>query len=244
MFMLVVYTRWAPLASCILNNMKTISPIRLIIGLIIILIGVGSLLSSFGLVELGDSLRRFWPLGVIAIGLVVLLSDGRNWLWALILLAAGVGLQLNQLDILPRFNILSLIWPTILIAIGVSILSNRDQRPKTTSKKNRQDISAFLGGADSKAQAVDFQGGKATAVLGGVKLDLRQSQLKGEATLDVFAFCGGVELLVPAHWTIRSKLTPVLGGVEDRTAAPADKHSPVLYLVGDVIMAGVEIKNQ
>jgi hypothetical protein len=42
----------------------------------------------------------------------------------------------------------------------------------------------------------DFRGGELTAVMGGIELDLRNAGLQNEATLNVFAMWGGIELKI------------------------------------------------
>lgn len=79
--------------------------------------------------------------------------------------------------------------------------------------------------------------------MGGAKLDLRKATIKKEATVEVFALCGGIELVVPREITVRNQTSAILGGVEDKSEREGGKNAPVLYITGDVIMSGVEIKN-
>ncbi|MNI80242.1 hypothetical protein D3C73_1367580 [compost metagenome] len=103
--------------------------------------------------------------------------------------------------------------------------------------------SAVLGGVDTKNESDDYQGGKTTAILGGVVLDLRHATIKSEAVLDVFVLCGGVELKVPEHWIIRSEIMPILGGVENKTNVTDKPKAPILTIVGTVALGGIEIKH-
>ena len=68
--------------------------------------------------------------------------------------------------------------------------------------------------------------------------------IKKEATLDVFSLWGGIEVYVPKDIIVKNNTSVILGGVEDTTDnSVALAGAPVLYIIGDVIMAGVEIKN-
>jgi len=64
--------------------------------------------------------------------------------------------------------------------------------------------------------------------MGGCELDLRHAAIDGEAVIDVFALWGGIEVRVPEDWTVVSRVTPILGGVEDKTRPPqaAATHAP------------------
>ncbi|MBL8159747.1 hypothetical protein JNJ66_04780 [Candidatus Saccharibacteria bacterium] len=217
---------------------------RTIIGIAIILLGIGTLLDGLEIFNFGDLVEQYWPTLLVIVGLVMLINSARNYIWAVVIIAVGVALQLRELDVLPDFNLWSLFWPTILIIIGVSVLTNRAGRAtKHLSQEERDDVVALLGGAENKNKSGDYKGGKATAIMGGVKIDLRKAAIHKEATLEVVAIMGGVEIIVPETWVVRPALTPILGGVEDKTYSAGAKNAPVLHVVGDVIMAGVEIKN-
>src|SRR5579871_5050997 len=87
-----------------------------------------------------------------------------------------------------------------------------------TSTLSDFDETAVLGGVERQNNSQHFHGGEATAFMGGVKLDLRDAIIDGnEATIDVTTVMGGVELHIPRNWTVINHVTPILGGVEDRT---------------------------
>lgn len=120
---------------------------------------------------------------------------------------------------------------------------NRSAARLSVSKTEREDITAILGGSDQRNSSQDFKGSKVSAIMGGVKLDLRKAVIKKEATIEIFTFWGGVELLVPSNVIVKNKSSVILGGIEDKTERDTSKDAPVLYITGDIIMAGVEVKN-
>jgi predicted membrane protein len=222
--------------------MKAYIP-RFITGLAIVAFGVAFLLGNFEVLNFKELVHDWWPLAIILAGLIMLLNDARSYLWALLVIAIGVVVQLNQLDI-TDINPWQLFWPVAIIFVGLSVLFNKATSHPKVSKTERDDATAVLGGSDQRNTSDDFKGSKATAILGGVKLDLRKATIKKDATIEVFCFWGGVELLVPRNVTVRNQTSAVLGGIEDKTEQEAGKNAPVLYVTGDVIMGGVEIKNQ
>ena len=215
---------------------------RTITGLIIVAIGLSALLDALGLFQFWGWFGSWWPVLLLVAAALVLLNDLRSFVWSAALAFVGTILLLRNLDVVD-VNVFSLIWPAIIIAIGVSILINRANRPaKNASSQNTDNISAILGGAEARNQSQNYQGGKATAILGGVSIDLRDAAIKKEATLNVFALCGGIEVKVPKDWQVKSHVFPILGGVENKASDSQSKKGPVLIITGNVTFGGVEIK--
>ena len=226
--------------------MNKVSPIRLIIGLLIIIIGVSLLLSGLGMPGLSEIIAKLWPVSIILLGVAMLFTNRQHYLWAILVIAIGNILQLNALDLID-VNIWQLIWPVIIIVIGVSIIANRltvgDGASKKVSKDVSDDVTAILSGSEQHNRSDDFKFSKITAVLGGVTYDMSKVSIKKEATIEILTLMGGVELRVPETVEVRCSTMNILGGVENKTAKPTAKNAPVLNIIGDVVMAGIEIKN-
>ena len=88
-----------------------------------------------------------------------------------------------------------------------------------------------------------FRGGDLTAVMGGCEIDLRQAEINGDAAIDVFAVWGGIEIRVPENWSVAFRVTPILGGVEDKTRPSLGASAHRLTIRGVVVMGAVEVKN-
>lgn len=214
---------------------------RIVTGTAIIAVGVGFVLDNINVIEFGALVGDWWPLAVILAGILIFLNDTKSYLWALIVTAVGVAFQLRELGIVD-INPWQFFWPFVIIAVGLSIVLRRGPS-HVVSKSERDDLTAILGGTEQKNRSEDFKGSKLTAVMGGAKLDIRKASIKKEATIELFAFWGGIELIVPRDIVVRNQTSAVLGGIEDKTEQEVGKNAPVLYITGDVIMAGVEIKN-
>ncbi len=76
---------------------------------------------------------------------------------------------------------------------------------------------AILSGVNRGNNSRAFRGGDLTAIMGGCDIDLRQAAINGDAVIDVFAVWGGIEIRVPEDWSVVFHVTPLLGGVEDKT---------------------------
>lgn len=221
--------------------MKT-SYTRILAGLGVVLFGGLLLLDSLSINGFDNLIGTWWPLFVIGAGILIFLNDAKSYMWALLVTGLGIGYLLDNFNIID-FNPWQIFWPAVIIVVGLSILFRHSGTQQRLTKEKSDDVSAILGGIDHINKSTDYKGGKVTAVLGGVKLDLRKAVIKDEATLDVFSLMGGVELFVPENVVVKSKAAVIMGGIENKAQTTSSKNSPSLYITGDIIMAGVEVKS-
>jgi predicted membrane protein len=215
---------------------------RFITGLAIIAAGAALLFSNLNILNFNELVSTWWPLAIITAGLLIFLNDVKSYVWAGLIVLVGAILQLKQLDVVD-VNPWQLVGPLIIIFIGVSVILNHAASKRRITKTERDDTTAILGGIDKRNASDDFKGSKVTAIMGGAKVDLRKATIKKEATLEVLAFWAGIEIIVPRNVVVRNQTSAIMGGVEDKTDQDNVKNAPVLYVTGDVIMSGVEIKN-
>ncbi len=134
------------------------------------------------------------------------------------------------------------------------------------------DLLTIFGGTERSVVTADFRGGRITAIMGGVAVDLRQAVIaggsgdsllpdgvaprnadpfvepfpvagpSGEATLEVLGLWGGIELRVPADWKVVLEVTPILGSVVAEPR-PAEDRRQTLVVRGTVFMGGIEVRS-
>ena len=215
---------------------------RTIIGLLIVAVGASFLLTNLNILPFDVGIAQWWPLFIVAGGVVMLLSDVRNYLWALLVIGLGALLQLKQFGIVD-VNPWQLFWPAIIIVLGVSVMTSRGSSRGKIAASDREDVMAILSGSEVRVESKDFKGSRVTSICGGAMIDLRKAVIKKEATIDVFAFWGGIEIIVPEHVMVKNNTSAIMGGVEQQAGGDAVKEgSPILYITGDVVMSGVEVK--
>jgi predicted membrane protein len=219
---------------------------QLFVGLIVIVVGLLMTLDNLQVLE-AERYLRFWPAGLIALGLVKVWNSREGMGGAFggfIFVVIGIWLLLEQ-TALVRLSFWDM-WPALLVFFGLFLvwqgLSGPRRRPAGDSNAF-VNATAVLGGVARGNNSTGFRGGELTAVMGGCEIDLRHASIDGEAVVDVFALWGGIEIRVPPDWTVVSKITPILGGVDDKTRPPQSASRHCLVLRGFVVMAGVEIKN-
>lgn len=221
--------------------------VRAFFGVTIVALGGVLLLRNLEIIKF-DSWNVFWgtvwAAGLVLAGLVTIVSSRQllTRAWGLLLLAAGVSVGLNAYGIID-VSIWKLFWPVVLIAVGLmmvfSIGSANRKRAEESGTDDNEKVAIFYG-EQSRVRG-DYTGGSATAIFGGVDLDLRQANIKDGAIIDVFTFCGGININLPDDVIVKNEVRGVLGGSDDKTMSkPSAKKT--IYLKGECVLGGLEIK--
>lgn len=235
-------------------------------GIVIIGLGVLWLLSKMGIIYPGWLLS--WEMILIVIGAGIGIDNGFRKPASWVLIAIGAFFLIEDLNFIP-WDLREYFWPILVIAIGLVIAL----RPKSSKRwKNVQQRYSQGGdggdddnydpdskgtlGYDSKIDTVSifnglkrtvlskhFRGGESVTVFGGTEINLLQADFDKLAHLDVSVVFGGLKLIVPQNWEVRSEITSVLAGVEDKrfSAVEVVPDEKVLVLTGAVIFGGVDI---
>lgn len=231
--------------------MTRISPARWLLGLFLVALGVLFLLDSTEVIEAEGVWSLAWPLLLVFVGLSILIRERGRSLVGLVVLLLGLGFFAQNANWIEE-GWIGRYWPVVLIVAGLAVLveavgfmrPGRFGRP-TGEAGDEDAYTAFLGGRKARITSTSWRGGRATAVMGGVELDLRDAVPVPEgAVLDVTAVMGGVEVTVPRGWRVAIRGTPLLGGFDDKTdGGAAGEDAPLLQITGTAIMGGVDVKH-
>jgi hypothetical protein len=243
---------------------------RFVLGAFLLVMGVALILAQVGVLRVED-VTRFWPAALILLGLSMLQRRGgqRRVFGAFILIVVGAWLLLKTLG-LVRLDPWEFLGPLILVAIGARIMlrhfdvpASIEGRPLSvdaaapqstqvippngtaTNASDHDELFAILSACHRRWSNTVFRSAAATSIMGGCELDLRQALMgaDGSAHVEVFALMGGIKIFAPSHWTVVLQVTPVLGGVEDKSHTTSSISRQQLYVRGTVVMGGVEISN-
>lgn len=107
-----------------------------------------------------------------------------------------------------------------------------------------ESVSVF-GGNHRQVYSKNFKGGEVVAVFGGSDINLTQADFEGVIRMDVVAVFGGVKIVVPPGWEVRSEVTAIFGGLDDRRTlgVPAVEPRKILIIEGVAMFGGVDIRN-
>ncbi len=228
-----------------MNKKNRYSSGSVLTGSVFIFIGFVWVMRNLGHIDF--SLREWWPLVLIAVGLLNI-SNNRNVFsfpgWFLISLGVIFLLTTNHIiewDHIKKF------WPAILILIGLSVISGRGGTKKPDSSGDKDNyISglALFSGFERKVSSRSFNGGNITALFGGADIDLRNAIISPDgARLEITALFGGVELRLPDKWKVEINSTALFGGVGNKYKSDDPGDGKPLIIIATAIFGGVEIKN-
>jgi hypothetical protein len=233
-------------------------------GLVLLAMGALFLLDNLDIIEARYVWRTFWPLLFIGWGVsrVVSGDHGRFLPWLAI---GGGSVLLGRVLFGWDINLARIFWPVVLMALGLHILYRSWRRPATVHASaggpSAADLaggesgaapdpsssfrdSAFLGSVERRSVSQTFRGGDATAFMGSVAIDLRESRMaSNEATVDVSVVMGSIEMRIPRGWTVESRVSALLGSFEDLTDTPVEMPANRLVIRGSALMGSVEVRN-
>ncbi len=185
-----------------------------------------------------------WAASLILAGLMTIFSSRRVSLrvWGLLLMTIGVSIGLGAYGVI-NISVWKIFWPVMLIAIGliVSVGSGGHKRSKKSvaDDSGNEKIAIFYG-EESRVKG-DYTGGSATAIFGGVELDLRRANIKDGAVIDIFTFCGGVSISLPDDVIVKNEVRGILGGSEYKTVSKSSAKKTII-LRGECVLGGLEVK--
>jgi predicted membrane protein len=241
---------------------------RILAGLIIVGIGIVLFAEKMGVIF--PAWLMTWPMLLIVIGFYVGVKHNfRNFAWVILMVVGGLFLWD---EIVVGVDLKRFLFPIIIIAVGlISILRPRPSRrfrrqmwrerwdDRRNSGFEKADIvseninplsddfisiNSVFSGLKRTVLSKSFKGGKISCVFGGIELDLSQADIQGTVVLTFDEVFGGVKLVVPSNWTVKSNIEGVFHGVEDkRNQLIQNDPEKVLVLQGSAVFAGVEIKS-
>jgi predicted membrane protein len=221
---------------------------RILLGLVVITVGVLFLLDSAGVLNAGEAIDHWWPVAVVALGLLQLAQRPRSLTGPLLLIVAGALLLLFTTDTVQG-SAWDYIWPAAVIAVGLMLLSHwRGARtlPPGVERDDTIVATGIFGGPSVASASQQFHSASLTAIFGGVTLDLRQATPAPDgARITATAAFGGIDILVPRGWRITTSSTPLFAGVEDKTDTSTElaANAPTLHVDALALFGGIAIKH-
>ena len=182
--------------------------------------------------------RLFWPIVLIVIGAFLQLGQlgfDISWdrYWPVALIAVGILILGGGLRRRSRRRRHSTTGPNSSTIIDVDVSTSQDADDDT--------LHAVVGSQD-RVISGDFQSGSINVVMGSSTLDMRDARIVDRpATLEVSVVIGEVKIRVPADWNVRIVNSIQVGEAEDIRARQNNDDNPDLIVKGSLKMGGLQI---
>ena len=222
------------------------SPVRLFLGVTFLIAAVLAALDIAGVIEAGDLAESLWPLILIAIAALHLITGPWRNLGAWLVLAFGLFALLFTLDILPG-DAWALMLPAVLALIGIWVLLGRGVARTYDDADVVRSLGAF-GAAEMVQTSQRFAGGSIIQIFGGATLDLRRAGLAPDgAAIDALVAFGGIDIIVPRGWRVSMSGIPIFGGYSNKATEPVAPEPdgpppPHLSVNAFAIFGGIDVK--
>lgn len=104
---------------------------------------------------------------------------------------------------------------------------------------------AIMSGSELKGHAVVADQLEATAIMGGVEIDLREAEFTEPVlTLQCVAIMGGVDVIVPPDVTVEVGGFAIMGGFDGKAEGAGRPGAPTVHVTGFALMGGVTVKKK
>lgn len=209
-----------------------------------------------------------WKMILIAVGVVGLVTYKFRKLFPYVLIVVGTLLLFRSWY--PDVINLKFFWPILIILVGLKMIfkkhtphrfrRHRDwknlkkrqhfveefENLEGISKDDFIDSVSFFSGIKKNVVSKHFKGADVVTVFGGSEINLLQADFEDKAIVDVTCVFGGMTLTIPSNWQVKSELSSVFGGIEDKTIKNPNvdiTENKVLILKGTCFFGGIEINN-
>jgi hypothetical protein len=223
------------------------NPGRVLLGVGMLAVGGLYLLDLGDIVNAGSIVGTWWPLAMIAFGVMALVGPSRSTIGGGIITFTGVVLLIASLGILPA-SPGELIFPLLLISVGLGLLLIRSGITTSGRGDPQSQVNGFtiFGGQNIVSRAEMITGGALTAIFGSLELDLRSTKPAPDgAGIEVFTAFGSISVAVPRGWGVTVSGMPLFASFEDKIDRSIElaPDAPRLVVSGVAIFGGVEVKH-
>lgn len=195
-----------------------------------------------------------WGVLLMAPRFTVMGVSSDRLVWPLFLILGGIFIAMRSKARAERFESLrrernSALNRTVVLNPDPSAPQANTQEHMDSGNGGSQhlNIEAIFGGRKEIVTSKEFLGCNATAICGGVEINLMQADsIVQPMVVDLRVVFGGVELIVPSHWEVVNETDVIFGGIEDKRhlrTSPDLQNAKQLILRGSVSFGGLELKS-
>lgn len=226
---------------------------QIFIGVLLLAVGIGYLGNYFSFWSFTIFFPGWWTLFIIIPTIFSMIRHRVN-IWNCAFLILGVWYLLYNVGVVPyRFSFRAL-WPVALILIGIYMIvrwagGNRSlgtgYNRLTGRVSGSEDFPrqfALFGGSDIVSRSESLQGGSATAIFGGIELNLLEAKVNHDITVDAFTLFGGITITAPENCVVITEGLPLFGSFSSEHSNEGKEAFPRVTINCVAIFGGIDIK--
>lgn len=221
---------------------------NILFGIAFVIAGIGFAGNAFGMWNFSLFFDGWWTLFIIIPCVIVIIKNGFSPV-PVIGVAVGVMLLLSEQKIIDGRMMRGLIFPVILVIIGLAIIfrtsaSSAAHQAKQINQMRKGQLPEYAAifGSQNVRISESFYGANATAIFGGVELDLRDAVIREDIVINATAVFGGADIFLPANVKVKTSCLPIFGGVGNKARSSEDAGAPTVYINATCIFGGVDAK--
>jgi len=218
---------------------------RAVLGAALVALGAVYLLDVAGVIEGGEVVGRWWPVLVVALGLLQAYAEKRfsAVVWALVV--GGLLLLAVTTGLFGR-RAWSVTWPILVVLAGAWLLSGWGRLRRGQIDDPEFSRMSVFNSVKLASRAYGLQRVSLTAVLGKLRLDLTGARLDpAGARLAATSLFGHIDVIVPEGWAVEVRGLPIVGAWDDTVSRRGlGPDSPRLEVHVLVVLGGVEVKHR
>ncbi|GAB5416485.1 MAG: hypothetical protein Crog4KO_09290 [Crocinitomicaceae bacterium] len=231
---------------------------KIVAGLFVVIFGCIFLADQSG-ANVPDGLLS-WETFLIAFGFVTLLRHYFRHFVGYAMVGVGTAFLLD--DYYPQLIDTKLILPVAVILFGIVMIAKATNLFGSKKKGSRSHVmfdedneitgddfieaTALFGAVKKNVTSKNFRGADISTMFGGTEINLSKADIQEPIKINSRTAFGGITLIVPSNWQVRSDVTAIFGAVEDQRPIQGDNEideSKIVILEGTCIFGGVEIQS-
>ncbi len=189
----------------------------------------------------------WWAFFLIIPSFVCIIQRGPG-VWSVLCLLGGLWIFLNRQDFVPQDTARHLFLPAILLCIGGVILFKVLRAPVSEVGHHKPmfldlpNYFSLFSGKEAEFCNQPFYGANATAIFGGVDLDVRGALITGDTTINCSSVFGGITIKTDPGVNVKVNCLAIFGGTSDKRKQPYQAELPTIYVKGLCLFGGVDVK--
>jgi len=218
---------------------------RSLVGAALVALGVVYLLDVAGVVEGGGVVGRWWPVLLVALGLLQAYGERRFSAVAWVLIAGGLLLLAVTTGVFGQ-TAWSVTWPILVVLAGAWLLSGWGRMRRGQIEDPEFSRLSVFNSIKLASRAGALRRAALTAVFGKLRLDLTGARLDpAGARLSATSVFGHIDVIVPQGWAVEVRGLPIAGAWDDTVSRRGvGPDSPRLDVHVLVVLGGVEVKHR